>query len=98
MPYSIEQICLKVIHKAQNNAKDSKGQKHGHEHMKQVCFMEITVFCKVNIISDCIIDNQSAINCIPIINSDFLPDTQRRVHCSHTTTTIWVSSLIPVLR
>ena len=27
MPYLIEQICLKVIHKAQNNAKDSKGTK-----------------------------------------------------------------------
>ena len=27
------QICLIVKHKAQNNAKDSKGLKHSHEHM-----------------------------------------------------------------
>ena len=60
MSYLIEQICLKVIHKAQNNAKDSKGLKHGHVHMKQVCFMKIAVFCKVNIVFDCIIENQSA--------------------------------------
>ena len=49
MPYLIEQICLKVIHKAQihkaqNNAKDSKGLKHGRVHRKQVCFIEIAVF------------------------------------------------------
>ena len=30
MPKAIEQICLKVIHKAHNNAKDSKGLNHVH--------------------------------------------------------------------
>ena len=62
MPYLIEQICLKVIHKAQNNAKDSKGTKAWLcAYVTLVCFMEITVFCKLNIVFDCIIDNQSAI-------------------------------------
>ena len=40
--------------------KTQKGLKHGHVHMLQVFFMEITVFCKVNIVFDSIIDNQSA--------------------------------------
>ena len=31
----VEQICLKVIHKAQNNVKDSKGLNHGHVQMYQ---------------------------------------------------------------
>ena len=41
--------------------KTQKGLKHGYVRMLQVCFMEITVFCKLNIVFDCIIDNQSAI-------------------------------------
>ena len=52
MPNAIEQICLKVIYKAQNNAKDSKGLNHGHVHMQEVSFMEITVLCKLKIVFD----------------------------------------------
>ena len=70
MPYSIEQICLKVIHKAQNNAKDSNGLKHGHEYRQQVCLMENTVFCKVKIVFNYIGQ------CILIFDSGFLSDTQ----------------------
>ena len=46
MPYLIEEICLKIIHIAQNNAKDSKGLKNDRVQMKQVCLMEITIFVK----------------------------------------------------
>ena len=61
MPYLIEQICLKVIHKAQNNAKDWKGTKAWPCAHVASFFYGNYCFCKVNIVFDCtIIDNQSA--------------------------------------
>ena len=61
MPYLVEQICLKVIHKAQNNAKDSKGTKPWPcAHVTTLFYGNYFFFRKVNIVFDCIIDNQSA--------------------------------------
>ena len=61
MPYLIEQICLKVIHKAQNNAKDSKGTKAWPcAYVTSLFYGNYCFFCKLNIVFDCLVGNQSA--------------------------------------